>query len=85
MSYELEIRESVQADASVIESLYPQAFPDEDLLPLVRDLLQHSAIAVSLVGTIDSRIAGHAHCDNGVSCNPLVWVAVLGFSPPWKD
>ena len=51
---ELEIRESVHTDVAAIESLYPQAFPDEDLLPLVRDLLQDKAIAVSLVGAVDT-------------------------------
>lgn len=56
----LEIRESVQGDYAAIESLYPEAFPDEDLLPLVRELLQESAITMSLVGTTDSRLSGHA-------------------------
>jgi putative acetyltransferase len=60
MSDELEIRESLQADAAAIESLYPEAFPQEDLLPLVRDLLDDAAIAISLVGAIDSQIAAHA-------------------------
>ena len=36
MTENIEIRESVQVDLSAIESLYPAAFPDEDLLPLVR-------------------------------------------------
>jgi len=56
----LEIRDSVQSDHAAIESLYREAFPGEDLLPLVRELLQDAAIAISLVGTTDSRIAGHA-------------------------
>jgi len=87
MSYELEIRESVQADASAIESLYPQAFPDEDLMPLVRDLLQHSAIAVSLVGTIDSRIAGHAIVTMCGVVGSSVKAALLGplaVAPAWQ-
>jgi putative acetyltransferase len=87
MSYELEIRESVQADASAIESLYPQAFPDEDLLPLVRDLLQHSAIAVSLVGAIDSRIAGHAIVTMCGVVGSSVKAALLGplaVAPAWQ-
>ena len=56
----LEIRESAQGDYAAIESLYPKAFPGEDLLPLVRELLHDTAITMSLVGTTDSRIAGHA-------------------------
>lgn len=60
MAGDFEIRESTQADLAAIESLYPKAFPDEDLLPLVRDLLQDPAVALSLVGVIDAHIAGHA-------------------------
>jgi putative acetyltransferase len=59
MSDEFEIRESVHADIAAIKSLYPEAFPDEDLLPLVRDLLQEPATAISLVGVIDLRVVGH--------------------------
>ena len=39
MTEMLEIRDSVRADFGAIELLYPDAFPDEDLLPLVRNLL----------------------------------------------
>ena len=60
MSKKLEVRESVQDDTAAIELLYPEAFPDEDLIPLVRDLLQDAVIALSLVGTIDSQVVGHA-------------------------
>ena len=38
----LNIRESVQSDFEAIESLYPEAFPDEDLLP----------VAVAAAGTV---------------------------------
>ena len=54
------MRDSVPADWGAIESLYPEAFPDEDLLPLVRDLLPDTAVVMSLVGTIDAQIVGHA-------------------------
>jgi len=60
MSEELEIRESRQADSAAIESLYPAAFPEENLLPLVRDLLSDPVVALSLVGTIETRTVGHA-------------------------
>ena len=60
MAEGLEIRDSSLADRAAIESLYPKAFPDEDLLPLVRDLLADEAVTTSLVGVIDSRIVGHA-------------------------
>ncbi len=54
------IRPSVQSDNAAIESLYPEAFPDEDLAPLVRRLLQEGDIVLSLVAAIDSKIAAHA-------------------------
>lgn len=55
----IEIRESVPRDLASIEVLYPDAFPDEDLLPLVRELLQDAPAALSLVGIIDSSLVGH--------------------------
>ena len=60
MSEKLEIRESRRDETAAIESLYPEAFPDENLLPLVRGLLNDAAVAISLVGTIDRQIVGHA-------------------------
>lgn len=59
MTKSLEIRESVLDDLPSIEALYPDAFPDEDLLPLVRDLLQEAPIALSLVGMMGSSLVGH--------------------------
>lgn len=55
----LEIRESRAADAGGIERLYRDAFPDEDLLPLVKQLLGGGKNVLSLVGTRDSVIVGH--------------------------
>ena len=59
MSRTTDIRESTGDDLRDIELLYPLAFPDEDLLPLVRDLLPDAANVLSLVATIDSQLAGH--------------------------
>ena len=87
MSGELEIHESVQADAAAIESLYPKAFPDEDLLPLVRDLLQDAATAVSLVGVIDSQIVGHAiftKCGVEGSSVKAALLGPLAVAPAWQ-
>lgn len=87
MSGELEIRESVQADAAAIQSLYPEAFPDEDLLPLVRDLLQDAAVAVSLAGVIDSQIVGHAIFTRCGVVGSSVKAALLGplaVAPAWQ-
>ena len=59
MTQKLEIRDGVSADIGAIELLYPDAFPDEDLLPLVRDLLADATVATSIIGEINSRIVGH--------------------------
>ena len=55
----LEIRESLKGDIPAIEALYPEAFPEEDLLPLVTSLLADTTIVLSLVATIESEVAGH--------------------------
>ncbi len=59
MSDRFEIRDSREGDIAGLEALYPAAFPDEDLLPLVRTLLPDTAIVVSLVATFDREVAGH--------------------------
>ena len=59
MAESFKIRESVTDDLSAIENLYPRAFPDEDLLPLVRSLLEDKSIALSLVGSLQAQIVGH--------------------------
>ena len=52
------IREALASDALAIETLYPEAFPDEDLLPLVWDLQRSRA--VSFVGSVDNALVSHA-------------------------
>ena len=59
MTDSLEIRESLPDDRALIEALYPDAFPDEDLLPLVRDLLREASITLSLVGMMNASLVGH--------------------------
>ena len=59
MIEEIQIRESLPSDTASIEKLYPDAFPDEDLLPLVRELLREEPIVLSLVGIVDRVLVGH--------------------------
>ncbi len=54
----LEIREARPGDAPAIEALYTDAFPDEDLLPLVRDL--DGSCAISFVGSVGDTLVSHA-------------------------
>ena len=55
----LEIRESRLGDAAGIEQLYVDAFPDEDLIPLVRELLDLRQRVLSLVGIREKLIVGN--------------------------
>lgn len=54
-----DIRESAPRDLDAIERLYPDAFPDEELRPLVRALLRDVPEVVSLVATDDDALVGH--------------------------
>ena len=56
----LVIRKSQPGDLAFIESLYPAAFPEEDLLPLVRAMMACDEEILSLVGERDGLAAGHA-------------------------
>lgn len=53
------IRESLASDMAAMEQLYRDAFPEEDLLPVVKELLQEGSAVLSLVATIDSSVVGH--------------------------
>jgi len=83
----LEIRESEQDDSAAIESIYPEAFPDENLLPLVRDLLGDTAVAMSLVGTIGTKVVGHVIFTKCGVVGNSVDVSLLGplaVAPAWQ-
>ena len=83
----LGIRESGQADIAAIEALYPEAFPDEDLVPLVRDLLRDPEVAVSLVGAIDRRLVAHVvftKCGVGESGIKASLLGPLAVAPAWQ-
>ena len=43
------VRECVDEDHPGIIDIYPKAFPDEELVPLVHELLADNAFALSLV------------------------------------
>ena len=55
----LEVRASRPDDVPGIERLYPAAFPEEDLLPVVKSLLAAPSIVLSLVAAVDSQVGGH--------------------------
>ena len=53
------IRDTRPSDQPALEALYPGAFPDEDLLPLVRDLLKQPAGIISLAAIKHNAVIGH--------------------------
>ena len=60
MAESIEIRASVNGDLPAIEMLYPDAFPNEDLRPLVRALQQEKTETLSLIGIVENTIVSHA-------------------------
>jgi putative acetyltransferase len=48
------------ADRHELEALYREAFPDEDLYPLVHALLADTASVLSLAGAVGNGIVAHA-------------------------
>lgn len=59
MALNIKIRESESKDHSGILSLYPLGFPDEDLVPLVKELLAEKATHLSLVADLDGNVIAH--------------------------
>ncbi len=87
MTDQLEIRESRPDDATGIEQLYPGAFPDEDLLPLVRELLGQESIVLSLVGIADQALAGHVlftPCNLAEIPETVALLGPLAVAPAWQ-
>jgi putative acetyltransferase len=87
MTVEFKVRDSVAADHGAIESLYPAAFPDEDLLPLVAELLPDTRAVMSLVAEVGSEIVGHAiftMCEVGGVADRAALLGPLAVSPVWQ-
>ena len=83
----VEVRESLPSDVPLIEKLYPSAFPDEDLLPLVMDLLREEPIVLSLVGVADNHLVGHAlftTCSIVGRTDNVALLGPLAVSPAWQ-
>lgn len=86
MSVNLDIRTSMPEDDAAILALYPRAFPDEDLVPLVQDLLGSQTGVDSLVATIDGEIVAHVAfttCSVSGTDVPAALLAPLAVDPGW--
>lgn len=60
MSIEIEIHDRWPDGLSHIDALYSDAFPEEDLSPLVQALLRRSEDVVSFTAVSDGKTLGHA-------------------------
>jgi putative acetyltransferase len=59
------IRETRESDQPDLEVLYSAAFPDEELRPLVRELLNEPEMTLSLASFADGKLVAHivlTHC-----------------------
>ena len=59
MSKDIELRRSLPTDREALEDLYPAAFPDEDLIPMLRELLNEKDGVFSRVAISDGELVGH--------------------------
>jgi len=58
-NFEFDIRKSEPGDIEALEVLYGEAFPDEDLFPLVRSLLGDEYRVLSMVAVHEGKLFGH--------------------------
>ena len=83
----IEIRPGGPGDIASLEKLYPAAFPDEDLLQLVRQLLTEEPGILSLVAEAGDAMAGHILFTLGAiagSESPAALLAPLAVAPEWQ-
>lgn len=59
MSNKLMIRKTVSADFTQVLALYPQAFPEDDLRPVVSALLEDESDILSLAAFEGNALVGH--------------------------
>ena len=87
MIEQVEIRQSRQGDMAAIGRLYPDAFPEEDLLPLVRQLFMDEPGILSLVAEADDAIAGHilfTICGMTDNDDTVALLAPLAVASKWQ-
>ena len=78
------VRASAPGDHASIEALYPRSFPDEDLLPLVQDLLRDEENVTSLVADIEGQVVGSVlftRCSTEQGDAPVALLAPLAVAP----
>ena len=87
MTQSIHIRNSASDDVAALESLYRGAFPEEDLLPLVEDLLRDATTVWSLVGTVGPRLVAHViftPCAVSGGTSPVALLGPLAVAPEFQ-
>lgn len=82
-----DLRDGAPTDLAALERLYPAAFPTEDLLPLVRDLLAGRGDVLSLVAVRDQELVGHIAftlCHLAGRSEQIALLAPLAVAPAWQ-
>ncbi len=82
-----EIRESTQDDVAQLADVYANAFPDEELMPLVVALLESKEEVVSLVACVDRALVGHilmTMCGIEGRSERVALLAPLGVVSAWQ-
>lgn len=83
----IELHESAPEDAASILALYPKAFPEEELRPVVRALLDDPETAISIVAEIGGVLAGHVmftFCTIDDAAPAVALLAPLTIDPAWQ-
>ncbi|RIA55158.1 GNAT family N-acetyltransferase [Dichotomicrobium thermohalophilum] len=83
----LDIREGTPDDFQTLARIYREAFPEEDLLPLVRALLQDGSGVLSLVATVLSTVVGHViftSCRVTGQADKVALLGPLAVAPDWQ-
>jgi len=84
---DLTIRQSAPSDTEPILDIYGQTFPDEELRPLVNELLTLGADYFSLLAIRDNNIVGHIGltlCSVDQTTAKVGLLAPLAVAPSWQ-
>ena len=87
MANDIAIRSSETADQAALEAVYRDAFPDEELVPLVRELLGLERDVLSLAGTSESRLVASVFftkCTIDDQGRDVALLGPLAVLPAWQ-
>ena len=87
MNVAIEPRETSAEHLTGLKGLYSDAFPEEELYPLVEELLSGNAPVLSYVAVSDGDLAGHVlftHCTIAPGNHPTAVLAPLCAAPRFQ-